>query len=229
MNHAIERFHARGRDAVVAGEEVYDRPPSVDSPRWGVSAILRPDDAAAEALARLTGALSAVAGEAHWPTGRLGSSHLTVRDLERYRDPVPADDPLLGRYNAAVARAAKRSGPLTFTLTGLVLTPGGVLMVAEPTDPAPAQLRATLARELGADGCYQHAGYRRDLWWSTLLHFAEPLTDGAALVDWVEARRTLDPAGQPGVFRARTIDLVRYEYDGAGTVPVTLAAFPLGA
>lgn len=223
MSGAVEQFHARGRKAVLAGEESYDRPPSAGSPRWGVSVILRPDHAAAERLAALADELCSLVGPAHWPTGRLGSGHLTVRGLEPYRDPVPEGDPLVGRYAAAVRGAALGAGPLSFVMTGLVLMPGGVLVTAEPVGATPAEFRAALARELGADGSFEDESYRQGLWWATLLHFAEPLTDGAALVDWVEARRSLDL----GVFRARSIDVVRYEYDGTCTTPVVLSTVPL--
>jgi hypothetical protein len=216
---AADEFHARGRKAVLAGQEIYDRPPGVGSPRWGVSVILRPDRLAAERLAALTEELSVLAGRAHWPTGRLGSGHLTVRGLEAYRDPVPDDDPLLGRYATAVRQAARGLPPVAFAMTGLVLVPGGVLVVAAPADAAPNQLRAALSRELGADGDFEDDSYRQGLWWSTLLHFAEPLTDGPALVDWVEARRSLDL----GTFHAQSVDLVRYEYDGTCTTPVVLS------
>jgi hypothetical protein len=218
-----EQFHARGRAALLAGEEIYDRPPSAGSPRWGLSVILRPDPGAAERLATVTSELVAVAGDAHWPTGRLGSGHLTVRGLEPYRDPVPPDDAAVRRYAGAVARTAARAARLAFAMTGLVLMPGGVLMAAEPRDSAAADLRAVLASELGADAVFEDETYRRGLWWSTLLHFAAPLADGAALVEWVEQRRTLDV----GLFRARSLDLVRYEYDGARTAPVALASVPL--
>lgn len=223
MSGAVEEFHARGRTAVLAGEEIYDQPPSTSSPRWGVSVILRPDVAAAERLATATSELAAVAGDAHWPTGRRGSGHVTVRVLEPYRDPVPQDDPAIGRYTAAVSRTAARAAPLTLSMAGLVLMPGGVLAVAEPVDAAPEELRAVLAAELGADSGYEHDGYRRNLWWSTLLHFAGPLADRAALVHWVEERRTLDL----GLFHARSLDLVRYEYNGAHTAPVALTSLPL--
>lgn len=223
MTGPVEEFHTRGRAAVLAGEAVYDRPPSTRSPRWGVSVIVRPDTEAGERLAAVTEELAAVAAGAHWPTGRLGSGHVTVRVLEPYRDPVPPGDPAVGRYAAAVSRTAAGAAPLAFAMTGVVLMPGGVLVVAEPVDAAPARLRAVLAAELGADSGYEDDSYRRNLWWSTLLHFAEPLADTAALVGWIEARRTLDL----GLFRARCLDLVRYEYNGAATAPVALMSVPL--
>jgi hypothetical protein len=222
---AVEQLHARGRRALLAGEEDYDRPPTAGSRRWGVSVILRPDEDAARRLATVTGEVSALAGPGHWPTGRLGSGHLTVRGLEHRRDPVPSQDPVLGRYCAAVARVAGRTAPLHFALTGLLLVPGAVLALAEPLGPAPDGLRAGLAAELGADGQFEDDGYRQGLWWSTLLHLAGPLVDAANLVDWVQTRRSLDV----GELRARSIDLVRYDYDGTCTSPVTLASTPLAA
>jgi hypothetical protein len=220
---AAEAFHARGRAAVLAGRAQVDRPPSPDSPRWGVSAILRPDDGAAERLAAVTAQAVEVAGPGQWPTGRLGSGHLTVRGLEPYREPVNSDDAAVERYATAVQKTAATAGSPEFALTGLVLLPGGVLAVAEPADAAAEALRGLLADALGQDGGFEDDEYRQGLWWATLVHFAAPPVDPAALVDWVEARRELDL----GTFRARSLDLVRYAYDGSATSPVVLATAPL--
>jgi hypothetical protein len=218
-----DAFHERGRRALLAHEEIWEVPPHPGSPRWGVSLVLRPDDVAAARLARVASQLSQVAGPRHWPTGRLGSAHLTVRVLEPYRDPVPLDDPLVVRYAAAARRIGRQSRSPVFAMTGLLVALGGVLVAAEPRNEPAAGLRALVAAELGEDGHYEHDSYRSDTWWSTLLHFSEPLADGAALVAWVEDRRALDL----GPFQARSLDLVRYEYDGGVTGPVVLASVPV--
>jgi len=216
-------FHERGRQALLAHEEIWEQPPDPSSPRWGVSLVLRPDDAAAQRLDALASQVAQVAGPGHWPTGRIGSAHLTVRVLEPYRDPVPLDDPLVCRYAAAARRIADRPSSPEFAMTGLVVALGGVLAAAEPRNESATGLRALVESELGADGHHEAVSYRGDLWWSTLLHFAGPVAHGATLVDWVEDRRALDL----GVFRARSLDLVRYEYDGGATTPVVLATMPL--
>lgn len=223
MTAAAGEFHARGRAAVLAGRAQADQPPSPDSPRWGVSVILRPDAGAADRLDAVTRQALEVAGPGHWPTGRLGSGHLTVRGLEAYREPVTADDPAVERYATAVQKAAATAGSPEFAMTGLVLVPGAVLAVAEPADAAAEALRGLLADGLAEDGHFEDDGYRQGLWWATLVHFAAPLADPAALVDWVEAGRALDL----GRFRARSLDLVRYAYDGVATSPVVLATAPL--
>jgi hypothetical protein len=223
VNAVVEEFHARGRAAVLAGAEVYDRPPSDSSPRWGLSVILRPDRAAAERLAAVTAQLAEVVPGGHWLTGRLESSHLTVRGLEPYRDAVSPQEAVVQRYAAAVSRTAARVAPLTFALTGVLLMPGGVLVSADPVDAAPAELRTVLAAELGPDAGFEDESYRRGTWWSTLMHFAEPLADREALVAWVDAHREADL----GLFHATTIELVRYEYNGVSTAPVALASAPL--
>lgn len=223
MSERHDAFHERGRRALLAHEEVWEVPPDPSSPRWGVSLVLRPDDAAAARLATVASQLSHVAGPGHWPTGRLGSAHLTVRVLEPYRDPVPLDDPLVRRYGAALSRAGDRSCSPQFAMTGLLTALGGVLAAAEPHNEPAARLRALVADELGDDGRYEDDSYRGDAWWSTLLHFTKPLADGAALVAWVEDRRALDL----GLFQARSLDLVRYEYDGGVTTPVVLASVPM--
>jgi hypothetical protein len=220
-----DAFHQRGRNAVLAHEEIWEVPPDPTSPRWGVSLVLRPDDATAQRLATVAAQVAAVAGPGHWQTGGLGSAHLTVRVLEPYRDPVPLDDPLVRRYGAALSRVAQRSGSPLFAMTGLVVALGGVLAAAEPANASAAGLRALVSGELGEDGHFEDGSYRADVWWSTMLHFAAPLADGAALVGWVDDRRTLDL----GPLRARSLDLVRYAYDGARTAPLVLASVPLGS
>jgi hypothetical protein len=222
VSEQLQAFHERGRHAVLAHEEIWEVPPHPSSPRWGVSLVLRPGGAAARRLARLAAQASAVAGPGHWQTGGLGSAHLTIRVLEPYRDPVPLDDPLVRRYGAALSRVAERSRSPLFALTGLGVALGAVVVAAEPANSSAAKLRAVVSAELGGDGQFEEDRYRGDLWWSTLLHFAAPLADGATLVDWVEDRRTLDL----GRFHARSLDLVRYEYDGTRTAPVALASVP---
>jgi hypothetical protein len=218
-----DAFHERGRRALQAHEEIWEVPPHPGSPRWGVSLVLRPDDDAAACLASITSQVSQVTGERHWPTGRLGSAHLTVRVLEPYRDPVPLDDPLVVGYAEAARRVCEQSRSPRFAMTGLLVALGGVLVAAEPRNEAAAELRALVAAELGEHGHYEDDSYRGDVWWSTLLHFTEPLADGAALVAWVDDRRALDL----GPFQARSLDLVRYEYDAGVTAPVVLASVPL--
>jgi hypothetical protein len=218
-----DAFHERGRRAVLAREQIWELPPHPSSPRWGISFVLRPDDRAAACLADVAGQLSDVAGPGHWQTGGPGSAHLTVRVLEPYREPVPADDLLVQRYAESLCRVGKRTGSPRFALTGLLVALGGVLAAAVPTNAAAAALRAVVSDELGGDGHFEAASYRGDIWWSTVLHFAAPLTDAAALVQWVDERRTLDL----GPFQARSLDLVRYAYDGARTAPVVLASVPL--
>jgi hypothetical protein len=218
-----DAFHERGRRALLAHEEIWEVPPHRASPRWGVSLVLRPDEAAARRLAALAAQVSAVAGQEHWPTGGLGSAHLTVRVLEPYRDPVPLDDPLVARYAEAARRIGQHSRSPRFAMTGLLVALGGVVVAAEPANSSAEKLRAVASAELGGDGGFEEDRCRGDLWWSTLLHFAAPLADGAGLVDWVEDRRTLDL----GLFQARSLDLVRYEHDGARTAPVALTSVAL--
>jgi hypothetical protein len=218
-----DAVHDRGRRALLAHEEIWEVPPHMGSPRWGVSFVLRPDAAAAARLARVAAQLSQVAGPRHWATGRLGSAHLTVRVLEPYRDPPPLDDPLVVRYAEVVRRVGRQSRSPRFAMTGLLVALGGVLVAAEPRNEPAAELRALVAAELGEDGHYEDDSYRSNAWWSTLLHFTEPVADGAALVAWVEDRRALDL----GPFPARSLDLVRYEYDGGVTGPVVLESVPL--
>jgi hypothetical protein len=69
----------------------------------------------------------------------------------------------------------------------------------------------TLAQELGPAG-WREAGFRRDIWYSTLVHFAGDIDRPEELVRWVEHRRDLDL----GVTRTNMASLVRFRHDALG-------------
>jgi hypothetical protein len=215
-----DTIHQRGRDAVLAGREVLDVPPGPGSQRWGLSLDVFPDPEAGERLAALADQAAALAGPGQWLTGGTGAAHLTVTYLERTWREVGADDPEVRRHAGHLRRAAAACGPLRWEVTGLVLADRGVLALCTPVDDAPAAFRSAILAGLGGLGA-EEAGYRRSVWWSTLLHFAAPVADRAGLVDWVEARAELP---QALVLRGDRAAVVRYAFDGQRTSPLELAA-----
>jgi len=225
VSESPETLHARGRAALLAGEERLDVPPSSSGTRWGLSIVLSPDEALARRLAAETDALADLAGPGQWRTGGAGSCHVTVRTLEAYRAPVAADDERTAGYVAVLRRAAARSGPVRLQMRGLILTPGGVLAGAVPLDGAADRLRQAVLHELAEDDFER--GYRGRVWWASLVHFAAPVARRRELLDRVEACRQTDF----GVLVASRIDLVRYQYKctahGGRTAPVTLMSAAL--
>lgn len=161
MSGPVESLHDRGRAAVLAGTESVDVPPNPSSPRWGLSVLLRPDDDCAGRLADQAAQLAALAGPHHWQTGGRGASHLTVCVLEPFREGVTPDDPHVRRAAAALSRAAARSAPVRFRLSGLLLAPGGVLAGGTPINPPAHRLRRIVADELGEAGRFE-GSYRVD-------------------------------------------------------------------
>ena len=97
-----------------------------------------------------------------------------------------------------------------------------MLAIAEPVDAGPGRFRAAVLEHLGGLGA-EEAGYRGSTWWATLVHFAAPVADRAALVDWVDARLSLPPV----LATAERVEVVRYAYDGVRTAPVALSAAAL--
>ena len=223
MSGSPHTIHRRGRDAVLAGRELLDVPPGPGSQRWGLSLDVFPERAVEAQLAALAEGAAVLAGPGQWRTGGTGSAHLTVTYLEREWREVGGDDPEVRRHAGHLRRAAAASGPLVWEVTGLVLADRGVLAMCAPVDDAPAAFRAAILAELGGLGA-EEAGYRRAVWWSTLLHFAAPVADRAGLVDWVEARAELP---QPLVLRGDRAAVVRYAFDGQRTSPVELATAAL--
>jgi hypothetical protein len=215
-------IHQRGRSAVLAGHERLDVPPGPGSTRWGLSLDVRLDPAAEQHLDALATEASTHAGPGQWLTGARGSSHLTVTYLERTWREVGADDEDVRRYAALMAALAAGTPPLRWRVTGLALADRGVLAMAEPVDAAPGTFRAAVLERLGGLGA-EEAGYRGSTWWATLVHFAAPLADRAALVDWVDARLSLPPV----LVTAERVEVVRYAYDGVRTAPVALSAAEL--
>jgi hypothetical protein len=215
-------IHQRGRAAVLAGRERLDVPPGPGSTRWGLSVDVRLDPAAEQHLDALATEAAAPAGPGQWLTGARGSSHLTVTYLERTWREVGPDDEAVRRYAALVAALAAGTPPLRWRLTGLALADRGVLAMAKPVDAAPGAFRAAVLQRLGGLGA-EEAGYRGSTWWATLVHFAAPVADRAALVDWVDARVALPPL----LATAERVEVVRYVYDGVRTAPVALSAAAL--
>ena len=222
MSVRPDGIHQRGRSAVLAGRERLDVPPGPGSTRWGLSLDVRLDPAAEQHLEALATVASAHAGPGQWLTGARGSSHLTVTYLERTWREVGADDEDVRRYAALMAALAAGTPPLRWRITGLALADRGVLAMAEPVDAAPGAFRAAVLERLGGLGA-EEAGYRGSTWWATLVHFATPVADRAALVDWVDARLSLPPV----LFTAERVQVVRYAYDGVRTAPVALSAAAL--
>jgi hypothetical protein len=210
-----------GREAVLGRVHECDKPP-VDGGRWGIAVILRPDERLIHRLAEITGDVMRIAGSHHWPTGSPTAVHFTVRALEWFRSDVPDDDPSVVRYSAALERAAMRSKPVALVVKGLTLTPSCVMACAEATGGAAGEFARALADELGSDGWLER-DFRRDIWYSTLVHFAGPIDDPARLVDWIQDRREM-PVAQ-AVFD--TAQLVRYTYNGRHTELATLASVVL--
>jgi hypothetical protein len=216
-----DSIHQRGRAAVLAGQALLDVPPGPGGDRWGLSLDVRLDPGAEDRLHALAAEAGAMAGPGQWLTGARGSSHLTVAYLERAWREVGADDPAVRHVAGLLRPLVERAAPMRWRVTGLALAERGVLALAETVDEAPDRFRSALLGRLGEVGRAE-AYYRRSVWWATLVHFAAPLADPAALVDWVDERAVLDPV----MVTAHRFEVVRYAFDGERTVPVPLVAIP---
>lgn len=227
MTTSLDALHEQGRAALLAGTPRLDVPPGDGDRRWGLSVLLIPQGELAQRFATETQQLAALAGPGQWATGGAGSAHLTLYSLEPHRDGLTTADSEVRRYADVMTRAAAASPAATFDVTGLALTPGGVVVACDPADDPARQLRRRFNEALGVEAF--EASYRGDQWWSSLLHFAAPVADPAGLVAHVEARRHQ----ALGRFTATALDLVRYEYrqaaDGPRMVPVTLVRAGLAA
>lgn len=217
----FDRLFAEGRHALRTGTyQVHCAPADGDS-RWAVGAALRPDPQAARAIEQAARAAAAVVGANHWLAGAARSSHLTLRrNLEPCRRQVPLADPLAVRYAAALHSAAKATGPVRFTLTGLILTPISVMATAVPADGAADDLAVAFDIALRAEGCHD-SGAVPDLWYVNLAYFTGPVRDAEELIAWVEARRATHVVD----VLVTDLQIVRWQHTRTGMVPIALASF----
>jgi hypothetical protein len=218
----FDRLFDRAQAMIVSGSHYRDTPP-VEGGRWGPSVVFVPDPGCVETLATITAEAMAAAGPGHWPTGAPAGVHLTVRAIQAHRVDIPPADPVASRAAAAMARAAAAAATVRFRLSGLTLTPSGVMACAYPDDGAADHFASRLRDEL-ADDAWFEANFHRDIWYATVVHFAEDLVDRTGLVDWVNDRRDLDL----GIAVVDEVELIRFRYDGRQPVRVRMASAPLG-
>lgn len=191
-------------------------PPEADALRWGPSVIVRPDDRAMYQLQDWTDGVMEIAGTTHWSTGSREAAHITVRTLAARRsdglDPSVPD-----RWAAAVARSV---GPnrLSFAAERMLVTPISVMLGLRPTDDEPDRLARSLASELGEDGWFEKDRVR-DIWYVNLVHFTGPVAEPARLVDWAEGCHV----DSSFIVHGRSLDVVRWRFDGARMTPDILA------
>lgn len=214
------RLFAEGRAALLAGAHQVQFAPADGDPRWGVSAILRPDPDATAEIERVALEAASVVGPDHWLPGCAATAHLTVRArLEPHRAAIPDDDPLAARYATALRKAASDPRPMSFTLTGLTLTPVSVMACAAPAGSAADELADAFADQLAAAGL-PGIGRPGDIWYVNLVYFTGPVRDAAALVDWVAARRDVAITD----LRVTEIQLTRWRYAGDGMAAVPMVS-----
>jgi hypothetical protein len=210
----FDALFTRGSKEVLTG--TYHRDGAlVDGGRWGISVVLRPDTATAARLAEVAVEAQAVAGDDHWLTGSVATSHVTVLPLEPYRHHVPDDDPQVARYTAGLPAAAARSQPVRLRFGGLTLSPVGILACAYPVDDAADTLATNLKDSIG-----RNRFSKRDIWYATVLHFAGSIERPQALIDWVAARRAI----ALGQTRIDEVDLIGWRSAGSLPQPVPLAS-----
>jgi hypothetical protein len=166
--------------------------PPTEGGRWPVSVLSRPDPDLAEVLDAVTATLIDFAGPGHFQTGRAGSAHVTVRALELYRERIPGDDPAISRYARALRAAAARTPPIRMVITGLTLTPAGVLACVGAGTDELHRFSDALSDELGDDAWLERDHHPRTMRHLSVLHFAAPVARPAALIDLVADRRTVE-------------------------------------
>jgi hypothetical protein len=210
-NPAFDRLFGDAVPALLAGTHRRDEPP-VDGGRWPVSVVCLPDARAREVLAGVMREASAFAGPGHFDTGRSDASHVTVRALEPYREAASPADRITDDWVAALDEVGRQSPPIRLRLTGVTLSTSGVMVQAEPLDDEPWELMRRLRAALGPLAWFEDQWQLRDIWYSSVLHFAAPVRDAPGLIDWAQERR----ACLAHDIELDTLTLTRFRYRATG-------------
>ncbi|MEU0566715.1 hypothetical protein ABZ297_15165 [Nonomuraea sp. NPDC005983] len=209
--HDYADFFARGRVALLEGKADYERPPVEGGARWGAAAVLRPVGLVLEQLTDLAKSVGEAAGPGHWIHG-CETLHFTLRSLERYRQVVPDDDPCRLAYAASLGEAVAGLPPVRIELRGVSPHVGGVLAVGYPVDDNLVTLQRRFAQSLRFRGVGDFESWVRDRWYVSLVHFAAPVTDPEAVVDWCD-----EHADVPiGLAEIKAADIVQAVHTGVG-------------
>lgn len=128
----------------------------------------------------------------------------------------------MARYAAALRAAAKSTGPVRFTITGLILTPVSVMARAVPADAAADDLAVIFGAALHAEGCHE-AGSTPLLWYVNLVYFTGPVHAADDLAAWTEARQQMKVTD----VRVTEMQIVRWQYTATSMMPVALASASL--
>lgn len=187
-NPVFDRLLDEAVPALLAGNHHREEPPG-DGGRWPVSVVGIPDCRARDVLLGVMDEALLHAGPGHFETGRSDTSHVTVRALEPYREAAHPADPIAGAWVAALEEVGRESSPIRLRLTGVTLSVSGVMVQAEPLDDAPWELMRRLRAALGPLAWFEDQWGRRDIWYSSVLHFAAPVLDAPGLVSWVRRNR----------------------------------------
>ncbi|WP_165449669.1 2'-5' RNA ligase family protein [Krasilnikovia cinnamomea] len=200
-----------------------DAIPVHGDPRWGLSVVLRVDDAVAERVAAELPGL-ADAGEAAHLVYRPEDLHCTIRSLEGFQDEVPQTQ--VDRYVDQLTRVAAGLGPVRVTYRGLGGAPGGVFVRGFP-DAALWTLRERLHADQLPHGPFGvpsvDTGRIQATAHVSVVVFRPPAVDETKLAEYVGARTE-----QPfGTAEATSLSLVRYTPTASAVAMEELARVPL--
>lgn len=188
-NPVFDQLFADAVPALLDGAHRQDKPP-VDGGRWPVSVVCVPDEQARDALTGVMHEALTYAGDGHFETGRSDASHVTVRALEPYREAASPEDPIADAWVAAMDEASRESPPIRLRLTGVTLSISAVMVQAEPVGDEPWELMRRLRAALGPMAWFEDQWQQRDVWYSSVVHFAAPVRDAPGLIHWAKERRS---------------------------------------
>jgi hypothetical protein len=83
---------------------------------------------------------------------------------------------------------------------------------AEAVGDGPWELMQRLRAALGPLAWFEDQGHQRDIWYSSILHFAAPVRDAAGLIDWAKGNRS--SLAHDVVLDALTLTRFRYRTTG---------------
>jgi 2'-5' RNA ligase len=207
VSRDYERLWISARQDLARGQISPDPIPVVGGPRWGISAVVRPNLDLSTRLTTVAEELGPLGGHGQLILGP-GELHVTIRTLETYRETVGAGDPAVHLYAQLLRAVVSRVGPPPISFRGLTANHSGVFVQGWPTDDTLTRLRTELQDATVDAGLAvgPEEDTPRVTAHMTVMMFREPPIRPAALVQYIEENRYTDY----GTLLPTDCDLVRY-------------------
>ncbi len=193
LDELYRDLRAEAFPAFATGKEAWD--PLIDEPeddRYGITLLLRPDDTAGDHIREFLSEVSRLEpGQYPYPSSDL---HVTVMSIISCYRGFAVENIEPEEYGAIIRKALTGIRPFAYRFRGITASPSCLMIQGYFPDNILNVIRERLRSLFGSSGL-QHsidARYKTESGHSTVLRFRKPLSDGPALVQFLQEQSERD-------------------------------------